>query len=81
MPIDTERASGLFLGVEPIATVMHRHELNLSAGDDKDDKGDSRDDGGKDDSGKDDSEKDSGDDSRDRGDTKDDSGDDSRDDR
>lgn len=72
--------SGLFINSEPIGTVRHRHELYLSAGDDK---GDARDDAGKDDAGKDDSRTDRGDDSGDdSGDAKDDSGgDDSRDDR
>lgn len=84
---DTNTRSGLFLGAEPIARVRHRHELNLSPGDDKGDTRDDAsndagmDDAGADDSGRDDSGSDDAGD--DKGDTKDDSGgdDSGRDDR
>jgi hypothetical protein len=71
---ETHTPSGLFVSAEPIAIVRHRHELNLSAGDDK---GGARDDAGKDKAGKDDSGDDRSDDSGD--DRSDDSGDDSSD--
>jgi hypothetical protein len=83
---ETHTPSGLFVSAEPINIVRHRHELKLSAGDDK---GAAHDDAGKDDAGKDESGHDrSGDSGDDSSDTKDDSsdtkdrsgGDDSRDD-
>jgi hypothetical protein len=57
-----EYRSGLLLGVEPIRAVAHRHDLNLSAADDKrkDDGGGSKDRG--------DDNKDPGDDTKDQSD-------------